>query len=1200
MNFSFAALLNNTGFSNSDVSTSGSGSLTSYGFGVSFDSILSAASYRSDNSGLGIGTSFSDFARANRSENTLPVVTTDPIKDFTRPEVLNTPESISIEIAKEIISEFSSNESTEDNPIHSKTTDIKSDTATCVAAGLDLSGILASMDLPEELNNIASENRDLLIELQLPSEDDMKIVGDSIIIPAKLLANNKAGNTQTVEDTGNFIIDLNELGSILNAELKNNIRVNGQETQNGNSDDPDRLGSVIRTVNGKTKADTEAAASFDNNVKPTVLRSITDRAPASGEEFLAGVLNELMKFYSIDDTAAVPSENDEINEILQLLNKLNNELVIQDELPFNSILDLIGKDAPVDLSFGLTENNDKTENYNLSISFSTDGLKNSFLAYLESLTEVETAVEVQQVSENIQVEGIEKDDDSSQNFRFEVPLTVSAVDNLKAPEITVNLNKENIIIPQQPTIIAPEQNNGTFDSVINDFRNNPLLQAIRDHFIERFDSEAFLKSGKQHETAGIDFEITLSNPVNNTSSSGKNDIIDRLLNALRGIQNGESASQKALTENIIEEIKTDLKDINLTIKAIESSNNRSLSDLQIKSFESSGKNGEYYVPLKNDFNDQKLTTINASQSLGLSYELEAESGYIKDRNTLNFENNSTIENGNGKPTIRTGYQTFSKELDLSENNIKVSGNKLEILPSSSNRAQEISKTNGVSISLDLNEVKMSEVKAGRIEIPVMIKTESGSEKAVLSMSNENFDAFKRSIESETGKPVQFTPEAAGKTNSFFDTQKSENRFNAELKFDIPVQDENNTGTEKILSTVKSIGNEIDIENENTGVQKERSLMLRIPVKQNSSDAGKLPVEEANAVKQNTTQVYKDLQVKGSSRDSFSSIHMTESTKTSALNGPETMTSNTESGSKSENSDISVTTSEASGRYTGENDDKTNMLPGRIEVTLESDKASQQSLKTQGVYVSDTPVKEVKNDKQLSSDSAGFKISEDLNSADRFVSQRAGEETFQNNQQNSFGSFKENERGQREFNNSKNLELQGEKAMSAEKPFEARLSEAEKPKADHIVKVWDIEKLADKITKMAKFTVNKEQSEMKIQLEPKHLGRMSMKLSVEDHQLNGTVRVETHEAKALIQDNLPQLRESIADKGVDIQKLDVFVQSDQQHQLDQSPWTQSERFGTQKTGENTNSIGREGDIPADETVETEKMREFGYNTIELVA
>ncbi|MCP4723932.1 MAG: flagellar hook-length control protein FliK [bacterium] len=381
---------------------------------------------------------------------------------------------------------------------------------------------------------------------------------------------------------------------------------------------------------------------------------------------------------------------------------------------------------------------------------------------------------------------------------------------------------------------------------------------------------------------------------------------------------------------------------------------------------------------------------------------------------------------------------------------------------------------------------------------------------------------------------------------------------------------------------------------------ERPVVLRIPVKNNTPVIStELPAVE-KTVNQGSGHTAENFQIKESQNGDGSSLKNPELTKnTGAQQNSSVFQNNTQSSTTIKGSDETIIADTAEKTFDTK-DAKNSILPGQVEITLESEDNAHKTYKTQGVFVSEAPVKDVKNDKQLSSDYSSFRAGDDLNSSDRFMTQKIGEESNQNSQQNAFSSFKEGEKGQKEFNNNKNIELQGEKAVSAEKPFEARLSDAGSPKAEHVVKVWDIEKLANQITKMAKFSVNKEQSEMKIQLEPKHLGKMFMKISVEDHQLNGSVRVETHEAKAMIQDNLPQLRESIADKGVDLQKLDVFVQSDQQHQLDQSPWAESDRFGSQKTGNSNSGPGKDEELSADEMVDTNKIREFGYNTIELVA
>lgn len=87
------------------------------------------------------------------------------------------------------------------------------------------------------------------------------------------------------------------------------------------------------------------------------------------------------------------------------------------------------------------------------------------------------------------------------------------------------------------------------------------------------------------------------------------------------------------------------------------------------------------------------------------------------------------------------------------------------------------------------------------------------------------------------------------------------------------------------------------------------------------------------------------------------------------------------------------------------------------------------------------------------------------------------------------------------------------------------------------------------------------SEVRLRLHPAELGALSIEVKVQDGVLTAHVQAETSEAKAAIVDNLPALRERLAEQGIRIDKFDVDLMdhSDRRQQsLDEQARQQAAR------------------------------------------
>lgn len=88
------------------------------------------------------------------------------------------------------------------------------------------------------------------------------------------------------------------------------------------------------------------------------------------------------------------------------------------------------------------------------------------------------------------------------------------------------------------------------------------------------------------------------------------------------------------------------------------------------------------------------------------------------------------------------------------------------------------------------------------------------------------------------------------------------------------------------------------------------------------------------------------------------------------------------------------------------------------------------------------------------------------------------------------------------------------------------------------KIKFIDQLADK----AVMTINKGSTEIEIQVKPEHLGKLILKVGLDDGILTGKIYTFSQEIKEFLQENLDILRNSLRDQGLVFASLDVDVGS----------------------------------------------------------
>lgn len=128
---------------------------------------------------------------------------------------------------------------------------------------------------------------------------------------------------------------------------------------------------------------------------------------------------------------------------------------------------------------------------------------------------------------------------------------------------------------------------------------------------------------------------------------------------------------------------------------------------------------------------------------------------------------------------------------------------------------------------------------------------------------------------------------------------------------------------------------------------------------------------------------------------------------------------------------------------------------------------------------------------------------------------------------------------------------------------------------------------DQITKELTFRMKDNVSEIRVLLKPESLGEVVVSMQMEESKITAQINVDQSNVKAAVEAQLPQLRQTLAERGIDIHRIEVFVadQSLARESRDQQSGKSKKRGG--------NIIGSE------EHDLNYSPRSLGYNTIELL-
>ncbi len=131
-------------------------------------------------------------------------------------------------------------------------------------------------------------------------------------------------------------------------------------------------------------------------------------------------------------------------------------------------------------------------------------------------------------------------------------------------------------------------------------------------------------------------------------------------------------------------------------------------------------------------------------------------------------------------------------------------------------------------------------------------------------------------------------------------------------------------------------------------------------------------------------------------------------------------------------------------------------------------------------------------------------------------------------------------------------------------------------------------VADQVVKGMVLQVNGENSEVRIKLVPESLGEVSVHVKMEGGKMQAQIDVSQAGVKSALEVQLPQIRQSLIERGIDVQRLDVSFGGD--HPAKESGGGQGDRRQRQ---------GSKHAYMVDTAEQIDTGRIMGYNTMEMV-
>jgi len=131
-------------------------------------------------------------------------------------------------------------------------------------------------------------------------------------------------------------------------------------------------------------------------------------------------------------------------------------------------------------------------------------------------------------------------------------------------------------------------------------------------------------------------------------------------------------------------------------------------------------------------------------------------------------------------------------------------------------------------------------------------------------------------------------------------------------------------------------------------------------------------------------------------------------------------------------------------------------------------------------------------------------------------------------------------------------------------FEEKLSEVKSEIVNKNQNIENPEEVIKQITEKAKFFITEDKSEVVIKLKPDHLGKVSLKISIENGNISAKFLAESEKVREMLESNFNSLKESLNKQGLNIQNLSVSVgNSNKERNFEQETSIMSRRINARR-------------------------------------
>ncbi|WP_337872148.1 flagellar hook-length control protein FliK [Ignavibacterium sp.] len=117
--------------------------------------------------------------------------------------------------------------------------------------------------------------------------------------------------------------------------------------------------------------------------------------------------------------------------------------------------------------------------------------------------------------------------------------------------------------------------------------------------------------------------------------------------------------------------------------------------------------------------------------------------------------------------------------------------------------------------------------------------------------------------------------------------------------------------------------------------------------------------------------------------------------------------------------------------------------------------------------------------------------------------------------------------------------------------------------------------------------SKQNHSVEIRLAPEDLGTIKILLNTNDNNVNAKIEVNSEQTKVIVVNNLPQLKETLSQQGVNLNNVNVTV-------------TSEEHKGSEQTKQKSKKKSQERGSKIENTDQKRTLRNLGYNTYEYLA